>query len=89
MHKEIAALQEEVADRADPDARNAKFFYKKLLQDKETELQDFKVFISMGESAPQFILALTILLKKGSLANWIFELKDPIGIAILFVSHLY
>ena len=78
MHKEIAALQEEVSGRAN--APNAKFFYKKLLQNKETELQDFKVFISMGESAPQFILALTILLKKGTLANWIFELKDPIGI---------
>ena len=78
MHKEIAALQEEVSGRAN--APNTKFFYKKLLQDKETELQDFKVFISMGESAPQFILALTILLKKGTLANWIFELKDPIGI---------
>lgn len=77
MHKEIAALQEEVSNRAD--YPNTKSFYKKLLQAKETELQDFKVFICMGESAPQFILALTILLKKGSLEEWIFELKDPIG----------
>ena len=45
------------------------------LQEKETELQGVKIFTAMGESAPQVILALLIVIKQGSLDNWILKLN--------------
>ena len=59
LQKEIARIQEEVSK--DPDASLLALW----LQTKETELQDVKIFTAMGESAPQVILALLIVIKQG------------------------
>ena len=76
MQKDIAKYQEYVSKY--PDDPN----FASFLQDKETQLQDIKIFTAMGESAPQVILALLIVIKQGSLKNWIFNLnpmENPIG----------
>ena len=59
------------------------------VEDKETELQNVKIFTSMGESAPQFILALLIAIRQGSLDTWILNLNpfdNPIAFAQMSTS---
>ena len=56
--------------------------YASTLLRKESEFQEVKIFTAMGESAPQFILAIFIAIKQGeSLDKWILNLnpvKNPI-----------
>ena len=57
-------------------------YFASILQEEETKLQAVKIFTAMGESAPQVILALLIVIKQGSLENWIVKLnpvQNPSG----------
>ena len=75
LQKEIAEWQKKLSESDDPG-------YALVLQIKETQLQEFKIFTAMGESAPQVILALLIVIKEESLENWtqiLNPLKNPIG----------
>ena len=67
MQKDIAKYQENVSKYPD------RPIWASCLQNTETQLQDIKIFSAMGESAPQVILALLIVIKQGSLQNWIFN----------------
>ena len=75
--KTIAGFQKSISETSN---KGWKSNYESRLQKVETELQKVKLFTSMGESVPQFILALSILMKQHSLYTWIFALNpvaDP------------
>lgn len=72
FQKKIAKLQQMADDS----------YFASILQEEETKLQAVKIFTAMGESAPQVILALLIVIKQGSLENWIVKLnpvQNPSG----------
>ena len=71
MQTEIAKHQSIIARCDNPEIKSS---WEIDLQEQETDLQNFKVFNAMGESAPQFILALSILMKKGALHSWMYQL---------------
>ena len=77
LQKEIAELQKNLSESDDP-------VYASILQDKETELQEFKIFTAMGESAPQVILALLIVIKEESLEDWT-QILNPVKNPIVFL----
>ena len=84
IQKKIAGLQKSISETSNP---GWKTNYEGRLQKEETELQKVKLFTSMGESVPQFVLALSILMKKHSLFTWIFALNpvaDPWSLITLF-----
>ena len=75
--KTISGFQKDISETSN---KGWKSNYESRLQKVETELQKVKLFTSMGESVPQFILALSILMKQHSLYTWIFALNpvsDP------------
>ena len=83
LQTEIAKWQTRISEQDHP---YIKSLFEERLHKLETELQEVKVFFSMGESAPQFILALSILMKNHSLKEWIMALdpsQDPWAILTL------
>ena len=73
LQKEIQEYQNIVSKNPDDP------YWATRLQRKETELQNLKIFTAMGESAPQVILALLIVIKQGSLENWILNLNPMVN----------
>ena len=82
MQTEIAKHQSIIARCDNPEIKSS---WEIDLQEQETDLQNFKVFNAMGESAPQFILALSILMKKGALHSWMYQL-NPLENPLAFLQ---
>lgn len=82
MQTEIAKHQSIIAGCDNPEIKSS---WEIDLQEQETDLQNFKVFNAMGESAPQFILALSILMKKGALHSWMYQL-NPLENPLAFLQ---
>ena len=85
LQRKIALKQREAAETNQ--GKEHQNYLESQIQEFETELQKVKVFTSMGESVPQFVLALSILMKQHSLNTWIYALnplEDPWAILTLF-----